>query len=78
VEIPLGSVTPELRKALLKEFRQHKGKARLYIDLTFSHDGVEDSLELFSKKFSVSPGYELINFLNQKNLRHRLVTKVEM
>ena len=78
VEIPLGSVTPELRKSLLKEFRQHKGKARLYIDLTFSHDGVEDSLELFSKKFSVSPGYELINFLNQKNLRHRMVTKVEM
>ena len=78
VEIPLGSATPELRKELLKEFRQHKGKARLYMDLTFTHDGVEDRLELFSKKFSVAPGYELIAFLNKKNLRHRMVTKVEM
>ena len=78
VEIPLESATPELRKELLKEFRQHKGKARLYMDLTFTHDGVEEQLELFSKKFSVAPGYELIAFLNKKNLRHRMVTKVEM
>ena len=78
VEIPLEAATPELRTALAKTLRRHKGKARLYIDLTFKHDGVEEQLELFSKKYSVSPCYELIDFLDQKNLRHRMVTKVEL
>jgi len=78
VELPLDAATPQLRTALMKEFRLHKGKARVYIDLLFTHDGIEDRLDLFSKKFSVSPGYEIINFLDKKNLRHRMVTKVEM
>ena len=78
VELPLDAATPELRSALVKELRHHKGKARLYVDLTFSHDGIDDRLELFSKKFLVSPGYELINFLDKKNLRHRMVTKVTL
>ena len=78
VEMPLGAATPELRAALLKECRRHKGKARLYVDLLFTHDGIEDRLELFSKKFSVSPCYEIIDFLDNKNLRHRLVTKVDL
>ena len=78
VELPLEAATPELRTALAKECRRHKGKARLYVDLTFEHDGIEDTLSLFSKKFSLSPDYELLAFLDKKNLRHHLVTKVEL
>ena len=78
IELPLQLSTPELRSVLLKELKRHKGKARLFIDLVFEHDGAEDRLSLFSKKIAVSPGYELIDFLERKNLRHRLVTKVEM
>lgn len=76
IELPLAAATPQLRNALAKEFRRHKGKARLYVDLAFSHDGIDDRLELFSKKFTLAPGYELVNFLNKHNLRHRMVTKV--
>ena len=78
VELPLEAASPELRTALAKECRRHKGKARLYVDLTFEHDGIEDTLSLFSKKFSLSPDYELLAFLDKKNLRHHLVTKVEL
>ena len=63
---------------MLKTFKQYKGAARLFIDLVFQHDGVDDRLTLFSKKFSVAPGYELYHFLDTKNLRHHAVTKVEM
>ena len=76
--LPLTAVTPELRSALVKELKHHKGKARLYVDLAFEHDGVDDQLSLFSRKFSVSPSYELFDFLEKKNLRHRMVTKVEL
>ena len=78
VELPLEAATPELRKALTREVKRHKGAARLFIDLRFSHDGMEDSLSLFSRKFSVSPGYELLDFLDQHGLRHQLVKKVTL
>ena len=78
VELPLKSVTPELRSALVKEFKRHKGKARLFIDLVFEHDGIEDRLSLFSKKITLSPDYGILDFLKKHNLRHRLVTKVEL
>ncbi len=78
VEIPLDAATPDLRAALVKAFKYHKGKARLYVDLLFSHDGVEDTLGLVSKKYALSPCYELIDFLDKKNLRHHLVTKVNL
>ena len=78
VELPLKDSTPELRSKLVKEFKRHKGNARLYIDLVFEHDGQEDHLSLFSKKITLSPDYALYDFLNKNNLRHRLVTKVEM
>ena len=78
VSLPLSEVTPELSAALAKEFKHHKGKARLFVDLSFSHDGVDDNLTLFSKKYTVSPDYELFEFLDKKNLRHRMVTKVEL
>ena len=78
IEIPLEAATPEMMKALHKEFRLHKGKARLHVDLSFKHDGIEDNLALFSKKIALSPGYELFDFLDKKNLRHHLVTKVSL
>jgi hypothetical protein len=78
VAMPLSAATPEMRTALVKELKHHKGKARLYVDLTFEHDGVDDQLTLFSRKFTVSPSYELFAFLDKKNLRHRMVTKVEL
>ena len=78
VALPLSAATPELRSALVKELKHHKGKARLYVDLTFEHDGKDDHLTLFSRKFSVSPSYELFAFLEKKNLRYRMVTKVEL
>ena len=77
IGLPLAAATPELRTALVKALKHHKGKARLYVDLTFSHDGTDDFLTLFSRKFSVSPSYELFEFLDQKNLRHKMVAKVE-
>ncbi len=78
IGLPLDDATPELRSALVKELKRHKGKARLYIDLTFRHDDMDDHLSLFSRKFLVSPDYELFDFLKKKNLRHRMVTKVEL
>ncbi len=78
VELPLRESTPELRNALVKELKRHKGNARLYIDLVFEHDGQEDRLSLFSTKITVSPDYVLYDFLNKHNLRHRLVTKVDL
>ena len=78
VEIPLEDCTPELRSALAKEFKRHKGAARLFLDVTFRHDGIDDRLSHFSKKFSLSPSYELYDFLDKKNLRHHAVTKVTL
>ena len=78
VELPLDASSAELRKALVKECKHHKGAARLFIDLRFSHDGAEDKLSLFSKKYTVSPGYELIDFLDQHGLRYQLVKKVTL
>ena len=78
IEIPLESSTPELRSALVKELKKHKGSARLYVDLNFRHDGIDDRLTLFSKKYTLSPGYELYAFLDKKNLRHHAVTKVTL
>ena len=67
----------------LDQFREladavHTRGARLFIDLRFSHDGAEDKLSLFSKKYTVSPGYELIDFLDQHGLRYQLVKKVTL
>ena len=77
IALPLSAVTPALSSALVKAFRHHKGKARLYVDLSFTHDGEEDMLSLFSRKFSLTPSYELFAFLDKNNIRHHLVTKVE-
>jgi len=78
VAMPLSAATPELRSALVKELKHHKGKARFFVDLSFEHDGIDDQLSLISRKFSVAPSYELFDFLEKKNLRHKLVTKVEL
>ena len=78
IAVPLSEVTPRLTADLAKEFRRHKGKARLYVDLSFTHDGIDDHLSLFSRKFTVDPNYELFAFLDKNNLRHRMVTKVEI
>ena len=78
VEIPLETATPELRSVLLKELKHHKGKARLFFDVLFRHDGIDDRLSLISKKYNVAPGYELYNFLEKKNLRHHAVKEVKL
>jgi DNA polymerase-3 subunit alpha len=78
VEIPLEAATPELRSVLLKELKHHKGKARLFFDVLFQHDGIDDRLSLISKKYNVAPGYELYNFLEKKNLRHHAVKEVKL
>jgi DNA polymerase-3 subunit alpha len=78
IALPLSAVTPALSSALVKELKHHKGKARLYVDLSFTHDGMDDNLSLFSRKFSLTPSYELFAFLDKNNLRHRMVTKVEL
>ena len=76
IELPLDASTPQLRKDLLKEVRHRKGAARLYLDLTFPHDGIEDQLSLFSRKYTVAPDYDLYAFLDRHKLRHHLVKKV--
>ena len=78
IDIPLASATPELRSSLLKELKQHKGKARLFFDVLFQHDGIDDRLSLISKKYNVAPCYELYNFLEKKNLRHHVVKEVKL
>ena len=78
IELPLEAATPQLRKELAKELKGHPGAARLFIDLRFSHDGAEDRLDLFSKKFTVAPDYGLYAFLDRHNLRHHLVKKVTL
>ena len=78
IELPLDASTPQLRKDLLKEVRHRKGAARLYLDLTFPHDGIEDQLSLFSRKYTVAPDYDLYAFLDRHKLRHHLVKKVTL
>jgi DNA polymerase-3 subunit alpha len=78
VEMPLEASTQELRNALLKEIKHHKGKARFFIDVLFRHDGIDDRLSLISKKYNVAPGYELYSFLEKKNLRHHAVKEVHL
>ena len=77
IELPLDQSSQELRTAFVKELKRHKGNTQLHFDLLFSHDGIDDRLQLFSTKYTVAPDYDLVGFLKKHNLRHHRVTKVE-
>ena len=78
ITLPIQTVTEEFRKGLLKELKHHKGKARLFFDILFSHDGREDKLVMFSKKINVAPSLELEDYIESKGLRCSTVRKVTL
>ncbi len=78
ITLPVQAVTEEFRKGLLKELKHHKGKARLFFDILFSHDGREDKLVMFSKKINVAPSFELEDYIESKGLHCSTVRKVTL
>lgn len=77
VVMPIDRITPELRKDLARELKRHKGCARLYIDVLFSHDGQQDSVVLFSKEIKADPCFEIYDFLDLHGLRHYLKKEIK-
>ncbi len=76
VAFPLSRVNEQFRKDLLKLVRKHKGgNARLYVDISFSAEGKDDNLTLFSKKHKVVPSYELYDALDKMGVRYRIEKK---
>ena len=65
----------KLRKGLVKLFKQHKGEARLILDISFSAEGRNENVSMFSKKFKVAPSYELFDALAAMGVPYRLVKK---
>ena len=73
---PLKTSSEALRSELAKELKNHKGGARLYFDVLFDHDEKSDSVVLFSKKISVSPDYDLYDWLDARGLRHYIKKEI--
>ena len=76
VAFPLSRVNEQFRKDLLKLVKKHKGgNARLYVDISFSAEGKDEHLTLFSKKHKVVPSYELYDSLDKMGVRYRIEKK---
>ena len=73
--LPLNRSEEGFRKAIIKEMKRHKGKARLFVDLQFEHDGVQDAVKFFSKSIMVNPSYELIDYFGSLGVKAYLVKK---
>ena len=78
IPLPLERADEGLRKNLLKLCRRHKGKARLYMDLSFAHNGKNDVVSLFSRDILLSPSKELQDELSALGLHYTLVKKVSL
>ena len=78
ISLALDRADEALRKNLLKVCKRHKGKARLYIDLGFTHDGKSDTVTLFSRDILLSPSKELYTDLSSLGLTCHLVKKVTL
>ena len=75
IVLPLSQAEEGFQKNLLKEIKHHKGKARLFVDLQFEHDGQQDMVKMFSKSILVNPSYELNDFFHNRGIRSYLVKK---
>ena len=71
VAIPLERSDEALRERLKKVVAESPGNARLYLDIFFEHDGKEDMVPMFSRKYTVMPTPKLIAFLENEGLRWR-------
>ncbi|MBR5056883.1 MAG: hypothetical protein IKX03_06775, partial [Bacteroidales bacterium] len=75
ISLNLRDSNEKRRKELVKLFKQHKGEARLMIDLSFTAEGRNESVTMFSKKYRVAPSYELFDALDAMGVPYRLVKK---
>jgi len=76
--VPIEKCTDELRAGLQKEFKRHKGAARLFIDVAFTHDGKHDIVSMFSKNIKLSPSFELFDYFERMGLRFKIVKEVKI
>ncbi|MBO4571916.1 MAG: DNA polymerase III subunit alpha [Bacteroidales bacterium] len=65
----------KLRKNLVKLLKHHKGEARLIMDISFTAEGRRENVSMFSKKFKVSPSYELFDALDALGVSYKMVKK---
>ena len=76
VAFPLTRVDEQFRKDLLKAIRKHKGgNARLFIDISFTAEGRDENISLFSKKIKVVPSYELFDALDSLGVIRKVTKK---
>ena len=78
ISLPVERADENTRKILLKELKHHKGKARLYMEITFPYEGKWDKVVMFSKKICVSPSIELMDSLQKLGMQCSLVSKVTL
>jgi DNA-directed DNA polymerase III (polc) len=78
IALPLQRADQAFRKELLKTLRQYKGKARLFLDMEFDFEGEHQRLSMFSKKYSVSPCYELFDWLASRGLPYSIVKDISL
>jgi len=78
IGVSLENMTPEFRIEFFKKLKQHKGKARLYLDIEFYYEGKREILNMFSKKIQVDPSIELIDWLHSKGLTYHFEKRIKM
>jgi len=75
VSFPIERADEKFRKELLKVVKQHKGSARLFMDIQYHINEGTDIVTEFSKKYSVAPSYELCDVLDNMGIPHKVVKK---
>ncbi|MBQ0025483.1 MAG: DNA polymerase III subunit alpha [Bacteroidales bacterium] len=78
IALPHDGFDENLSKILVKQLKKNKGSARLYVDVSFEHDGKPDSVTLFSKDFLIDPSYELLDFFHTRSIPCRFTKKVTL
>ena len=74
VNVPVKRITPEFRKELLKQLKEHKGKKMLSLNILDYEKGY--SVEYFSRKYKIDINPGLLDFLQHNNLEYRVDAEV--
>ena len=76
INLPVKRITPEFRKELLKQLKEHKGKKMLSLNVLDYENKI--SVEFFSRKFKVDVNPGLIDFLEHNNLECKVQAEVSL